>query len=154
MGNATDGRLSTTERREIYFLDFAKEIGQAAKMPLMVTGGITKRETAQMALSDACVDMIGIARSMAYHPDLPRQWQQDDLPVATIALANFKDKTLSGLSTMAMTKENLYRLGDGRPPKAAPRPLISLIKQQRRQKKQTQRYRAWLSAKGYALEPQ
>ncbi|MEP1230316.1 MAG: NADH:flavin oxidoreductase/NADH oxidase family protein, partial [Litorimonas sp.] len=74
MGSAADGRLNSTERREIYFLDFAKDIAKTAKMPLMVTGGVTKRATAQMALTEDGVDMIGIARAMAYHPMLPAQW--------------------------------------------------------------------------------
>jgi len=151
MGNAADGRLDSTTRREIYFLDFAKDIALTAKMPLMVTGGVTKRATAELALAEDGVEMVGIARAMAYHPRLPREWEADQVLEAHVAMASFKNPTLSGLSTMAMTKANLYRIGDGKMPKAAPRPILSLIAQQLRTKKQTKRYRTWLASKGYTL---
>ena len=151
MGNAADGRLNSTARREIYFLDFAKDIAKAAKMPLMVTGGVTKRTTAEMALSEDGVDMVGIARAMAYHPMLPAQWEAGENLHSAVAQAQFKNKALTGLSTMAMTKANLYRIGDGKAPKLAPRPLLSFMAQQIRQNQQTKRYRAWLSGKGYTL---
>jgi len=151
MGNAADGRLDSTARREIYFLDFAKDIAKTARMPLMVTGGVTKRATADMALTEAGVDMIGIARAMAYHPNLPADWKADKTLDAGIAISNSKNPAIAGLTTMAMTKANLYRLGDGKAPKSAPRPILSFIAQQRRQKKQTKRYREWVSSQGYEL---
>lgn len=151
MGNAADGRLDSTARREIYFLDFAKDIAKTAHMPLMVTGGVTKRATAQMALAEEGVDMIGIARAMAYHPNLPTDWKLDKTPQAHIAISKSKNPAISGLATMAMTKANLYRIGDGKTPKASPSPMLSLISQQIRQRNQTKRYRAWLSGKGYTL---
>lgn len=151
MGNAADGRLNSTARREIYFLDFAKDIAKTAKMPLMVTGGVTKHATAEMALAEEGVDMIGIARAMAYHPLLPARWKAGEQLDVDIPQAKFKNKVIAGLSTMAMTKANLYRLGDSKPPKASPRPIVSLIAQKLRQNKQTKRYRAWLESKGHTL---
>ena len=151
MGNAADGRLDSTARREIYFLDFAKDIAKTANMPLMVTGGVTKRATAQMALAEDGVDMIGIARAMAYHPNLPADWKSDKTLEADIAKSKSKNPAISGLTTMAMTKANLYRLGDGKSPKASPHPMLSFIAQQIRQNKQTKRYRSWLSGRGHIL---
>ena len=43
-GELTDGEFSSTTAREMYFIDFAKEIRKIAKMPIMVTGGVTKFE--------------------------------------------------------------------------------------------------------------
>ena len=39
-GNVQD--TSSTLVREMYFIEFAKDIAAVAKMPLMVTGGVTK----------------------------------------------------------------------------------------------------------------
>ena len=64
MGMSDDGRAQSTIDREMYFIDFAKDFAEAAKMPLMVTGGVTKRQTAEDALADGQVAMIGIARAM------------------------------------------------------------------------------------------
>ena len=46
-GNPKDG---STGEREAYFIDFAREIARVAKMPIMVTGGITKLEVAEEAI--------------------------------------------------------------------------------------------------------
>ncbi len=151
MGNAADGRLDSTARREIYFLDFAKDIAKTAKMPLMVTGGVTKRKTADMALAEDGVDMVGIARAMAYHPNLPADWKSGQNLTAAVAHAKLKNNMLAGLATMAMTKSNLYRIGAGKAPKPSPQPILSLIAQQIRQSTQTKRYRAWLVSKGHTL---
>jgi len=49
---------------------------------------------------------------------------------------------------MAMTKMNLYRMGDSHPPKKSPSPLISTIKQQAKNSAQTKRYKKWLETRG------
>lgn len=43
-GQARDGR---TLAREAYFLEFAQEIRKVAKMPVMVTGGIRRKQAAE-----------------------------------------------------------------------------------------------------------
>jgi hypothetical protein len=45
---------------------------------------------------------------------------------------------------MAMTKMNLYRMGDGRFPLGKPKPLLSVITQQIKNSLQTKRYKKWL----------
>jgi len=109
MGMATDGRAQSTIEREMYFIDFAKDIAASAQMPLMVTGGVTKR--------------------------VP-------LPVV-----KSKNQIFKALSTMAMTKMNLYRMGDGLPPKSKLSPLFSTVKQQLKNKGQTSRYKKWLESR-------
>ncbi len=49
MGSSRDER---TLAREAYFLDFARDIATVATMPLMVTGGIRRREVAERARPD------------------------------------------------------------------------------------------------------
>jgi len=126
MGMADDERLTSTAAREMYFIDFAADIAKTAHMPIMVTGGVTKKATAEEALASRSVDMIGIARAFAYAPQLPKDWAADgtrvDLPVV-----KFKNKLLTALGTMALTKTQLHRLGAGKLPKAEASPLISVI---------------------------
>src|SRR2546427_10187552 len=50
--------------REAYFLEFAREIATVATMPLMVTGGIRRREVAEQVLASG-VAMVGIATALA-----------------------------------------------------------------------------------------
>ncbi len=145
MGMSGDGRAQSTIDREMYFLDFAKDIGQAANMPLMVTGGVTKRSTAENALAEGDVAMIGIARAMGYNPNIPNDWKAGNKLHVPLPVVTWKNDLFKGLANMAMTKMNLYRMGDGKSPKAAPSPLVSTIKQQIKQSAQTKRYKAWLA---------
>ena len=148
MGMADDGRAQSTKDREMYFLDFAKDIGATANMPLMVTGGVTKRETAENALAEGDVEIIGIARAMGYNANLPNDWKAGKNLHVPLPVVTWKNDLFKGLANMAMTKMNLYRMGDGHPPKAAPRPLMSTIKQQMKQSAQTKRYKRWLAERG------
>ena len=47
---------------------------------------------------------------------------------------------------MAMTKMNLYRMGDGKPPHTKQNPLFATVKQQLINAKQTKRYKKWLAS--------
>ena len=148
MGNSEDGRVeSSTAKRELFFFDFAKRISKTARMPLMVTGGVTKRATAENALAEAGVDLIGVARAFAYHPSLAADWRADNATEIQISRANWKDNAMASLAGMAMTKQQLYRLGDGLPIKRKQNALLALLGQQIKTGKLTKRYRAWLDAK-------
>ena len=147
MGMATDGRAQSTIEREMYFIDFAKDIAASAQMPLMVTGGVTKRATAEEALADGAVAMIGIARAMAYNPNIPNDWELGQNFHVPLPVVKSKNQIFKALSTMAMTKMNLYRMGDGLPPKAKLSPLFSTVKQQLKNKGQTTRYKKWLESR-------
>ncbi|EEY27650.1 LOW QUALITY PROTEIN: NADH:flavin oxidoreductase/NADH oxidase, partial [Brucella suis bv. 5 str. 513] len=71
MGSARDER---TLAREAYFLDFARDIAEIATMPLMVTGGIRRREVAEQVIESG-IAMAGIATALAIEPNLPRNWR-------------------------------------------------------------------------------
>lgn len=70
-GQARDGR---TLAREAWFLEFAQEVRKIAQMPLMVTGGIRRREIAEGVLAEG-IEMIGMATALAVRPELPVEWQ-------------------------------------------------------------------------------
>ena len=145
-GMPTDGELSSTHSRELYFIDFAKEISEIAKMPLMVTGGVTKRETAQAALAEGGVDIVGIARAYGYNPNIAADWQAGVNTAIALPVIKSKNTTFKALAGMGMTKANLYAMGDGGLPKSDRSPLWSVIRQQMRQSAQTKQYRKWLES--------
>ena len=148
MGNSEDGRVeSSTAKRELFFFDFAKRISQTARMPLMVTGGVTKRATAENALEEAGVDLVGVARAFAYNPSLAADWRAGKATEIQISRANWKDKAMASLAGMAMTKQQLYRLGDGMPIKRKQNALLALLGQQVKTGKLTKRYKAWLESR-------
>jgi len=151
-GAADEDNPSSTLLREIYFIEFAKLIQDVAKMPLMVTGGITKLATAQKAMESGAVEIVGIARGFGFNPHIARDWQAGKNLEVSMSMSNSKNKTFKVLSGMGMTKANLYRMGEGKMPKTRMSPLMAVIKGQMKQAKQTKIYRKWLDEKGLTSE--
>lgn len=64
---------SSTKAREAYFVDFAKAMQDAVKVPLMVTGGFRTRSAMESALTSGAADVIGLGRPMCVMTDAPKQ---------------------------------------------------------------------------------
>ncbi len=139
---------SSTLVREMYFIEFAKDIAKLAKMPLMVTGGVTKLATANMALGTGSVDVIGIARALAYAPNLPNQWQDNQNVEIHWPAVKWKNKMLAALAVMAHTKTQLHLMAVGKPPRAGASPAVSLVKDRIRLNGLTKRYKKWIAGQG------
>lgn len=142
-GRTADGR---TLAREAYFLTFAEEIAKSASMPVMTTGGIRRLAVANEVLENG-IDLVGMASALAFEPDLPNKWQSSPEHAGFIPTVTWKDKTLSGLATMAIIKKQLRLMGAGKRTNPKSSPIFSLISDQFRQSKLTKRYR-----KRYAQE--
>jgi len=142
---------SSTLAREAYFIDFAREIGATARMPVMVTGGVRRLAVAAQALESRDgrdgVDVVGIARAMALTPDLADRWRRGETPDVALPVTTWKNKVAASLADMAVTKAHLRRMGQGRAPKASTSPLLSLIRDQLWAKGRSKRYRAWLAGR-------
>ncbi len=59
----------STQRREAYFLEYAREVRKAVKVPIMVTGGFRSRSAMEHAITKDGIDMIGLARPICVQPD-------------------------------------------------------------------------------------
>lgn len=138
---------NSTGRREAYFIDFARECASIAKVPIMVTGGIVRREVAENAMlpdgSLPAVDMLGVATALAYYPDLPNQWQQGNQLEVSLPKLTWKNTTLAALGTMALTKYQLHLASLGKPCKPSASPVLAIIRDRIKAKKQTARYKKW-----------
>lgn len=136
-GRTADGR---TLAREAYFLTFAEQIAQSATVPMMTTGGISRLDVANKVLNGG-IDLVGMASALAFEPDLPNKWLTSPEHTGFIPQVNWKNKTLSGLATMAIIKRQLRRLGAGKSSNPNVSPIFSLITDQIRQNNLTKRYR-------------
>ncbi|MEM7434547.1 MAG: NADH:flavin oxidoreductase/NADH oxidase family protein [Myxococcota bacterium] len=64
-------KAESTLRREAYFLEYARNIRQAAKdVPLMVTGGFRSVSLIRQVVESGEVDMVGLGRPFCVMPDL------------------------------------------------------------------------------------
>jgi len=146
-GRTADGR---TLAREAYFLEFAQQLAAVARMPVMTTGGISRKAVAQQVL-DSGVAVAGIATALAVVPDLPHQWRDGREPAALMPPVAWKDKVMVALAQMALVKRRLRALGAGQTTLGNYSPLFTLIGDLLRKRNLTKRYRRWTASQGAAM---
>ncbi len=142
MGSSRDER---TLAREAYFLEFARDIAAVATMPLMVTGGIRRREVAEKVI-DSGVAMAGIATALAIEPDLPRNWRLGRVDVPSLKPIAWKNKPLAATAHMAAVKYQLTRLSHRRRTVPGVSPIWALVVSQIDAKRRAKQYRRWMQA--------
>lgn len=117
----------STRKREAYFLKYAEEVRQVARMPLMVTGGFRSRAAMDEAVASRAADVIGIGRPLCLDPDVPAKILSKSIDAApayekTLRLGpgffgpnspNDIIKAVNGFGSIAFFYENLFRLADG-----------------------------------------
>jgi 2,4-dienoyl-CoA reductase-like NADH-dependent reductase (Old Yellow Enzyme family) len=124
-------------------MEFAKDLAQVASMPLMTTGGISRRAVAEQVLAGG-VAVVGMATALAAAPDLPREWQAGREPAASLPAVDWKDKVLTSLARMALVRRRIHALGRGGEDTTSYSPLFTLVLDQLRGVKLSRRYRAWM----------
>ncbi|WP_454721216.1 MULTISPECIES: NADH:flavin oxidoreductase/NADH oxidase family protein [Cupriavidus] len=143
MGATRDER---TLAREAYFLEFARDIASAATMPLMVTGGIRRREVAQQVI-DGGIAVAGIATALAIRPDLPRNWKLGRPDAPALKPVTWKNKPLAATAQMAAVKYQLTRLSQRQPTAPGVSPVWALLVSQADAARRARRYRKWIDAR-------
>jgi hypothetical protein len=111
----------------------------------MLTGGITRRETAEKVL-DSGVALIGMGTALAVTPDLPDRWKNGREADRQLRPVTWSDKALASAAGMAQVSHQMRRIALGRKITADTHPALALIAERRRQRRALGRYRAWLSA--------
>nr|WP_275578123.1 HisA/HisF-related TIM barrel protein [Dyella mobilis] len=138
-GQARDGR---TLAREAYFVEFARDIQTVANMPVMVTGGIRRRQVAEQVIQSG-VDMVGIGTALAIDPYLPADWRMGIDNTPELLPITWKNKPLASLANMAAVRFQMRKLSHGKTPNPKVSPLRALIEQQAAMVWRTQQYRKW-----------
>lgn len=142
-GETRDGR---TLAREAYFLEFARDVQEIARMPLMVTGGVRRLAVAQTVVESG-VAVVGMATALALNPALPREWFQGHYAEPQLPPVRWKNKPLVALANMALVKYQLRRMGENKRPNAAVSPLWALLLQQADNMLRAKKYRKWIAGR-------
>jgi 2,4-dienoyl-CoA reductase-like NADH-dependent reductase (Old Yellow Enzyme family) len=135
-----------TAAREAYFLELAAELARTSRLPLMLTGGITRLDTAEQALASG-VDVIGMATAIAVTPDLPNRWQAGGDATEQLKPVTWSDKTLASAAGMALVRHQMRRVTRGRQPTGRTHPVHALVCDQLAQQRALRRYRTWLQTR-------
>ncbi|MEU6139360.1 NADH:flavin oxidoreductase/NADH oxidase family protein [Streptomyces sp. NPDC047081] len=141
-----------TEAREAYFLDLATELVETSPLPLMLTGGITRRETAERVLAGG-VALIGLGTALAATPDLPHRWRQGREADGRLKMATWSDKLLASAAGLALVRRQLHRLARGAEPSLGTHPAYALVSDQLAYFRALRRYRTWLNQPRRAQAP-
>jgi 2,4-dienoyl-CoA reductase-like NADH-dependent reductase (Old Yellow Enzyme family) len=139
-GRTTDGR---SVAREAYFLELAAELAQTSPLPLMLTGGIRSRETAERVLASG-VELVGMATAIAVTPELPSRWREGREATERLKPVTWSDKTLASAANMALVRHQMRRITRGKHPTGKTHPVHALVCDQRNQRRALSRYRDWL----------
>jgi 2,4-dienoyl-CoA reductase-like NADH-dependent reductase (Old Yellow Enzyme family) len=142
-GRPADG---STAAREAYFLDLASELVGTSPLPLMLTGGITRRSTAEAVLANG-VAVVGMGTAIATTPELPKHWRSGGEHGESLRAVRWSDKTLASAASMALARHQMRRVTRGKDPRGRTHPLHALVCDQRAQRKALARYREWLASR-------
>ncbi|MFT3945032.1 MAG: NADH:flavin oxidoreductase/NADH oxidase family protein [Ancrocorticia sp.] len=137
---AADAR---TLAREAYFLELARDLAATSPLPLMLTGGITRRPVAEEVLASG-VDVVGMGTALAVDPELPNKWRTSDEAKVTLAPVKIKDKAIASAAGMARVRYQLRKLGRGAGTRPGINPKLALGIDQLRERRALRRYRNWL----------
>jgi 2,4-dienoyl-CoA reductase-like NADH-dependent reductase (Old Yellow Enzyme family) len=139
-GRPADDR---TKALEAYFLELACDLAKTSPLPLMLTGGIRRRETAEQVLASG-VELVGMATAIAVTPELPNRWRKGREATERVKPVTWSDKTLASAASMALVRHQMRRVTRGKHPTGKTHPLHALICDQRNQRRALRRYRTWL----------
>jgi 2,4-dienoyl-CoA reductase-like NADH-dependent reductase (Old Yellow Enzyme family) len=106
-----DGRRESTIKREAYFIEYAKEIREVAKMPIMVTGNFRTATGMISALEAGELDIIGIGRPIITDPSSPAK-----LLAGELESMPSPERNIEAFYLLQWFNMQLERLGDGLEP--------------------------------------
>jgi 2,4-dienoyl-CoA reductase-like NADH-dependent reductase (Old Yellow Enzyme family) len=138
-----------TAAREAYFLELASKLAKTSPLPLMLTGGITRRETAEKVLANG-IELVGMATAIAVTPDLPDRWRAGREASERLKQVGWSDSTLASAGSMALVRHQMRRITRGKRPTGKTHPVHALICDQRAQRRALGRYRTWLESRTQA----
>lgn len=128
--NAPAPAKDSTRQREAYFLEFAEKARAAVKVPLVVTGGFRSVAGMAAAIESGAVDFVGVARSLALEPDMPRRVLTGQDPRHTVRPIRTGIGMIDKMGLMEITwyTGQLKRIGRGEAPKPNEMPLWVFLK--------------------------
>lgn len=143
-GRPADGR---TAAREAYFLELATDLAASSPIPLMLTGGISRRDTAERVLAND-VAVIGMGTAIATTPDLPNRWRAGGEATGRLRPVTWSDKALASMASMAQVRHQMRRMAAGKDPALGVGPARALMADQWVQRRALRSYAAWLASRG------
>jgi 2,4-dienoyl-CoA reductase-like NADH-dependent reductase (Old Yellow Enzyme family) len=114
---AAQQRQSSRER-EAYFMDYARRMRAVTEVPILLTGGMRTAATMAEALGSGAVDAIGLARPMAFDPDLPGKLLAGAEGAQVVRIRS-RLRMIDNMLQVFWYQAQIHRMGDGHEPDVA-----------------------------------
>ena len=101
---------------EAYFLDFAVQLRQEVRIPLLLTGGLRTAAAMRQVVGDGTVDMVGLARPLALEPDLPRRILQGTAESSAVRPLPIGWAPVDAMIEAGWHGAQMARMADGKDP--------------------------------------
>lgn len=113
------------EGSDAYFRRYAERVRSLVDVPLMLTGGLRTRATMEDVIR-AGVDLIGMARPLAFVTDYPARLLAHEIEPTLPAAPRLRNRGMAGMAQIAMHNHQLHRIAAGLSPQLAPSPATVL----------------------------
>ena len=125
------GAKSSTKSREAYFIAFAEKVRAELDTPLAVTGGFRSGAAMADAITSGAVDLVGLARPLAVHPDFPQELLTRSDASISLDRRTTGMKTLDRMGMVELTwyARQLHYMAAGKEPVPDRHPLRALAEQ-------------------------
>lgn len=126
-GGGEEKRSARTLAREAYFIEAAEELATITEVPLVVTGGITRRETADAVVSSSNRILAGFGTVLGMIPDLPNRWAAGENPVLKLSTSWILPGMLQFIGKTASVQWSLHSIGKGKGPRPRVWPGVAFV---------------------------
>ncbi len=116
MFEETAPRAESSRLREAFFADYAARVRERTGLPIMLTGGFRTRGGMEEALSAGATDLVGMARPLAFDPDLPARLLDGRADAATAVKLATGFKMLDSMIQGGWYQAQMKRLARGGEP--------------------------------------
>jgi 2,4-dienoyl-CoA reductase-like NADH-dependent reductase (Old Yellow Enzyme family) len=115
-GEMQKQQRASSRDREAYFLDYAQKIRTVTKLPILLTGGMRSRATMEQAIASGAIDVIGLARPMAYTPDLPARLLDGSLAAAPVVKLRSRIRLVDDVVQVMWYQQQITKMALGGDP--------------------------------------
>jgi 2,4-dienoyl-CoA reductase-like NADH-dependent reductase (Old Yellow Enzyme family) len=118
---------TSTQKREAYFIDFAKSIRAVSTIPLLVTGGFRSFEFCNQVLESGELDLVGMARPFLTNLDDIPSFLKGEVPVLKNDVLRTGIKQFDDAAEGGHYARQVIQIAKGKKVKLKMSPMISSV---------------------------
>jgi 2,4-dienoyl-CoA reductase-like NADH-dependent reductase (Old Yellow Enzyme family) len=118
---------TSTQKREAYFIDFAKSIRAVSTIPLLVTGGFRSFEFCNQVLESCELDLVGMARPFLTNLDDIPSFLKGEVPVLKNDVLRTGIKQFDDAAEGGHYARQVIQIAKGKKVKLKMSPMISSV---------------------------